>query len=123
MHIGVIGGLDRNAPHYDEAARAEGHSVEWHRGILAGRGGDSLSAIVERSELIVIITEVNSHAGVLRARKEARQYGKQCVLLRKLGAARFKALLDEYGKGTRSAFGIIGSSQAQSFRPELRRSA
>jgi hypothetical protein len=123
MHIGVIGGLDRNAPHYAEAARAEGHSVEWHRGILAGRGGEALSALVERSDLIVIITEVNSHAGVLAARKLARQFGKQSVLLRKLGAARFKALLDEYGKGTRSPFAIIGSSQEQSLRSDWRRSA
>ena len=123
MRIGVIGGLDRNAPHYDEAARSEGHRVEWHPGILAGRGGESLSAIVERSDLIVIITEVNSHAGVLAARKAARHYGKQCVLLRKLGAARFKALLDEYANGRRSVFGIIGSSQEQSWHSDLRRSA
>ena len=64
MRIGVIGGLDRNAPHYDEAARSEGHRVEWHPGILAGRGGESLSAIVERSDLIVIITEVNRSMNV-----------------------------------------------------------
>lgn len=122
MHIGLIGGLDRNAPHYEEQARSRGHSVEWHSGIVAGRGSDALAAIVERSDLVVIVTEVNSHAGVLGARRLAKERGKQCVLMRKMGAARFRALLDEYGSGVTSVFKIVGSSQ-EPYRPELRRGA
>jgi hypothetical protein len=122
MHIGLVGGLDRNAPHYEAEAKKLGHSVEWHRGILAGRGGDSLAALVERADLVVVVTEVNSHAGVIQARKLSRARGRACVLVRKMGAARFRAVLDEFGRGVTSAFEIAGSSQDQR-DPELRRSA
>jgi hypothetical protein len=103
MQIGLIGGLDRNAPHYEEIARAQGHSVEWHSGILAGRGGETLAAIVERSDVVVVVTDVNSHGGVFRARRLAKNRGRHCVLVRKMGAGRFKALLSEYGQGVEHA--------------------
>jgi hypothetical protein len=97
MHIGLVGGIDRNAPLYGELARECGHSVECHTGVLAGRGSDSLAALVERSDLVVVITDVNSHAGVLGARRLSRARGRRCVLVRKMGTSRFRTLLDELG--------------------------
>ena len=123
MHIGLIGGLDRNAPHYEELARSRGHSVEWHSGILAGRGGETLAAIVERSDVVVVVTDVNSHGGVFRARRLARNRGRHCVLVRKMGAGRFKALLEEYGQGVEAALknAAPASAPASSRRHEPRR--
>jgi hypothetical protein len=95
MHIGLVGGIDRNAPLYGELARDCGHSVECHTGVLAGRGGDSLAALVERADVVVVITDVNSHAGVLGARRLSRARGRRCVLVRRMGTSRFRALLGE----------------------------
>lgn len=97
MHIGLIGGLDRNAPHYLALAESQGHTVECHPGILAGRGGETLSAIVERADVIVVVTDVNSHAGVFRARRLSKNRGRRCVLVRRMGASKFRALLGELG--------------------------
>jgi hypothetical protein len=95
MHIGLVGGIDRNAPLYGELARDSGHSVECHTGVLAGRGSDSLAALVERADVVVVITDVNSHAGVLGARRLSRARGRRCVLVRRMGTSRFRALLGE----------------------------
>jgi len=95
MHIGLIGGVDRSAHHYSEMAKAEGHTVECHTGHLAGRGSDSLASLVARSDLIIVITDVNSHGGMWSARKLARSRGRRCVLVRRMGISRFRELLGE----------------------------
>jgi len=95
MHIGLVGGIDRNARLYQDLARACGHSVECHTGILAGRGHESLAALVERSDVVVVVTDVNSHAGVIGARRLSRARGCRCVLVRRMGTSRFRTLLGE----------------------------
>src|SRR5262245_53097806 len=93
MHIGLVGGIDRNARRYTEMAEAEGHTVECHTGHLAGRGSDSLASLVQRADLGVVITDVNSHAGMWGARRLAKARGRRCVLVRRMGAVRFRELL------------------------------
>lgn len=95
MHIGLVGGIDRNAPFYGELARECGHSVECHTGHLAGRGSESLLALIDRSDVVVVVTEVNSHGGVLGARRLSKARGRPCLLVRKMGTARFRRLLGE----------------------------
>ena len=95
MHIGLIGGLDREAHRYTEVAEAEGHTIECHRGDTAGRGGDTLATLVLRSDVVVVVTDVNSHAGMWSARRLARRYNRPCVLVRRMGVSRFRALLAE----------------------------
>ena len=99
MHIGLIGGIERGNHHYESLAAAGGHTVEIHSGHLAGRGVDTLAAIVERSDLIVVITDVNSHGGMWSARRMARARGRRCVLVRRMGPSRFRALLGELEEG------------------------
>ena len=95
MHIGLIGGIERGTHHYESLAAAGGHTVEVHSGHLAGRGVDTLAAIVDRADLIVVITDVNSHGGMWSARRLARARGRRCVLVRRMGPSRFRALLGE----------------------------
>ncbi|HEY3494873.1 MAG TPA: DUF2325 domain-containing protein [Polyangiaceae bacterium] len=109
MHIGLVGGIDRNAHHYSEMAEAEGHTVECHTGHLAGRGSDALASLVERSDLVVVITDVNSHAGMWGARRLAKARGRRCVLVRKMGAARFRQLLSGLDSGLEA--GAEGSAE------------
>ena len=95
MHIGIIGGVERGEQRYAAAAATQGHSFEFHGGDMAGRGSDSLEALVERSDLVICVTDVNSHAAVLGARRHARSLGRRCVLTRRLGLSRFRSLLAE----------------------------
>jgi len=50
MHIGIVGGVERGEQRYAAAAASRGHSFEFHGGDMAGRGSDSLEALVERSD-------------------------------------------------------------------------
>jgi len=97
MHIGLIGGIERGAHHYEALAADAGHTVEIHSGHLAGRGMDTLAAIVERADVIVVITDVNSHGGMWSARRLAKARNRPCVLVRRLGVSRFRSLLAELG--------------------------
>lgn len=95
MHIGLVGGVERGERRYAALAEAGGHSFEVHSGDMAGRGGDVLEALVERSDIVIVITDVNSHAAVLAARRHARTFGRRCLLVRRFGFSRFRSLLLE----------------------------
>ena len=95
MHIGLVGGLDRSEAQYRQLAERAGHSIEWHTGDLAGRGAGTLEALIERSDLVIVVTAVNSHGAVWRARKLAKLRNKRLLLLARCGVSRFGALLSE----------------------------
>jgi hypothetical protein len=110
MHIGLIGGVERGAHHYEALAAAEGHTVEIHSGHLAGRGVDTLEALVDRADVVVVITDVNSHGGMWSARRLAKARGRHCVLVRRLGISRFRSLLHELGGRGHAATGAEARS-------------
>jgi hypothetical protein len=69
MRIGWIGGVERYEVQLERLAKAAGHELEYHRGDVRGRGAQTLEGLVERCQLIVIVTETNSHGAVQLARK------------------------------------------------------
>jgi len=94
MRIGIIGGLDRNAPDLASLVRAAGHELASHNGVLAGKASSaSLSTIVRRSDIVFIITDVNSHNAVRKARKVAKLHHRAVRIVRRLGVAEFSAYL------------------------------
>lgn len=93
--IGIVGGVERSFRLLDVAAHERGHSLELHDGHMNGTGDRSLAKLVSRSDLVVVTTDVNSHAAVRRARELARLYQRPCVLVRRLGPKRLVTLLDE----------------------------
>ncbi len=95
MHIGLVGGVERGERRYSALAAEEGHSFEVHSGDMAGRGGATLESLVERSDLVIVVTDVNSHAAVLAARRLARVLGRRCLLVRRFGFSRFRAVLGD----------------------------
>jgi hypothetical protein len=96
MRIGVIVGLDRNVPALHSLAREAGHEVRFHTGVMAGpASAAALRALVARSELVVIVTDINSHNAVRTARREARLLGRPLRIVRKMGHTHFAALLHE----------------------------
>jgi len=97
LHIGVVGGLDRNAPLFERIAREAGHTFELHTGRVNGRGVHALEALIERADLLIIITDVNSHTGVQLARRLSVERGRTHLILRRCGASRFAELIDSLG--------------------------
>src|SRR5688572_31330182 len=65
MRIGIVGGLERAQPLYERVAIAAGHTLEYHPGHTGSRGGTAaLESLVRRVDLLLIITDVNSHRAV-----------------------------------------------------------
>ncbi len=93
MRIGLIGGVQRMEPHYERLAKAAGHEVVFHDGHLRGGGGGALTEFIDRCDVVVVLTDVNSHAAVQVARRHLRDHGRTPLLVRKFGLSRFGALL------------------------------
>jgi predicted dehydrogenase len=98
MKIVWVGGLDRNERSYEVAARAAGHELRFHCGDVRGRGAEELRGLVKRCDLVVVVTSVNSHGGVLYAKKLARQAGKHVVISRSGSASMLESLLADLAR-------------------------
>jgi hypothetical protein len=90
MRVGIIGGVERNFDRYEEVAKAVGCDVEFHAGHMRGRGTETLETLIERCDLIVIVTEINSHTAVRMAQKLSRKRGRRVLIARKFGISAFE---------------------------------
>jgi hypothetical protein len=99
MRIAVIGGLDRHVQALARQAEVAGHVAEFHHGRVGGRHAEDLEAIVERCDVVVIVTAVNSHGAVSIAKKAARRTGRAAVIARTCGPSRFGLLLSAIARG------------------------
>ncbi len=93
MIIGFVGGVERAEPHYARVAQAYGHDVLFHDGKMRDRGGTALGGMLDRCDLVIVVTDVNSHGAVQFARRHLRGRGKSPILVRRLGLTRFADLL------------------------------
>jgi hypothetical protein len=94
VKIGIVGGVDRSAPALQEMAETQGHALEFHTGVMSsGSAAASLRALIGRVELVVIVTDVNSHNAVRAARREARILGRPVRIVRRMGTAQLAVLL------------------------------
>lgn len=96
MHIVIVGGREKNEVDLSQIATSHGHTIECHDGKVGGRGIDSIRAAVARASIVVIVTEVNSHGGVLAAKKEAARLGKPKMVVNKFSSARLRGLLSAF---------------------------
>ncbi len=92
--IAIVGGLQRQERELARLAEAAGYELLVHSGEMGGRGAAGLRALVAQSDIVVIITGVNSHTAVQLAKKLSRQLGRTSVVHQRFSAARFRALLD-----------------------------
>lgn len=100
MFIGIVGGMDRQAAKLVDIGRSAGCEVECHTGHLNGSatvGG--LRTLIERSDLVVIVTDLNSHNAVRLARRLASRAHRPAKLVRRMGASQFAALVQEWQRG------------------------
>jgi hypothetical protein len=83
LRIGWVGGLDRSRALFAEVAERAGHTLEMHEGHVGGRGNLLLEGLVARCDVLVVVTELNSHGGVIHAKTMARRAGRRLVIVRK----------------------------------------
>lgn len=95
MRIGWVGGRERNETQLERIAERNGHQLEFHSGHVGGRGASDLRALVERSDFVIIVTDVNSHGAVILAKKLAQRVGRVSLVTRRCGSSRFQALAEE----------------------------
>jgi hypothetical protein len=95
MKIALVGGLVRREGELAKLAAGAGHQLEWHCGDVGGRGAESLKAVIERSDVVVLLTEINSHGSMYLAKRVAQKLGREALVLRKCGPAKFQALLEQ----------------------------
>jgi hypothetical protein len=99
MRIAVVGGLDRHVQGLAKLAAEAGHRAEFHHGRVGGRHAQDLEAIVERSDVVVIVTAVNSHGAVAIAKKAAKKTGCAAFIARTCGPSRFEQILSDLSRG------------------------
>ena len=92
MRIGIVGGAERTADRLSAAATAAGHQLEFHDGHMRGTASERLRAMIERADVVVIVTEINSHGAVLQARELARRAHRPIRLVRRFGTSQLRAL-------------------------------
>jgi Uncharacterized protein conserved in bacteria (DUF2325) len=69
--------------------------------MMTGPRAVSLEKLIDSCDVVVIVTQINSHGAVLAARKHMRRRGRLPLIVRKCGVSRFAQLLDamrEQGK-------------------------
>jgi hypothetical protein len=93
LRIGMIGGVERSEGLFQQAAHAAGYDLEVHSGHTAGRGAQTLASLVNRVDLVVIVTDVNSHNAVVAARKAAVSRGVKHLLVRRCSPSRLIDLI------------------------------
>ena len=110
MRIAWIGGLDRNEAQLKRMAAQAGHRLDFHKGDTKGRGADELRSVVERADLVIVLTDVNSHGGVQLARRICQRLGRAALIVRRCGAAQFQNLLDALAvRGERDLVSALAS--------------
>ena len=92
MRIGIVGGVERLHDRLSAAASSAGHELEFHDGHMRGTATERLRALIDRSDVVVIVTEINSHGAVLRARSLARRAQRPVRLVRRFGTSQLRAI-------------------------------
>ncbi len=93
MRIGIVGGVGRAGAVLSRIAAAAGHELLLHDGAMSSCGSRALARLVDGADLVVVLTDVNSHGAVRHARQLLRERGRTPVLLRRCGSVRFAELL------------------------------
>jgi hypothetical protein len=93
MRIAIIGGLERHEAEIERRAGAQGHALEFHRGRVGGRHAGELEAMVQRCDLAIIVTQVNSHGAMYIAKRAASRCGRRALIVRTCSPSSFSTLL------------------------------
>ena len=80
-------------PAFIRLAEQYGHEMVFHSGHVKSNTPRTIEHLVDRCQIVIITTDVNSHGAVLLARKSMREHGRTPLIVRRLGLSRFEELL------------------------------
>lgn len=92
--LGVVGGVERAFRHLLDRSLSRDVRVEFHAGHMNGSGERELSSLVQRCDVVIVVTGVNSHNAVRRTRDLTRLYQRPCFIVRRLGTQLFSEIMD-----------------------------
>lgn len=95
MRIALVGGVERNEQVLSRIAEESGHFLEYHGGHMKGRGVAEIDRLVERADLVIVVTDVNSHTAVMMARRSARRLSREVRLMKNCNPTKFRAVVAE----------------------------
>lgn len=93
--VAFVGGIDRIERQIVGFGAALGIDVEVHNGRTSGNRAARLAALVQRNDLVVVVTGTNSHNAVHIVKREAARVGTVVKIVTFCGAAAARALLTE----------------------------
>ncbi len=93
--VAFVGGHDRIEREIVSFAARLGIEVEMHNGHTRGNGATRLAALIQRTDVVVIVTGTNSHNAVHIAKREAAKTGARVCILKSCGTGTARALLTE----------------------------
>jgi hypothetical protein len=103
MRISLIGGVERNEQNLEQIARSLGHTLDFHGGHMKGRGVDDMHRQIERADVVIVATNVNSHGAMHMARKLAKKFNLPFIMATSCNPTRFRELLGSLGTQTARA--------------------
>jgi hypothetical protein len=92
MRIGIIGTLDGDERLYGRLADRVGHEALFHDGKLRGHAPDELPNLVDRSDVVVLLSPRSVAAQL--ARRRLKQRGLSPLVLPRCSLAQFTGLLE-----------------------------
>jgi hypothetical protein len=96
VRIAVIGGLERHEAEIARRAFTLGHTIEFHRGRVGGRHAGELDSVIQRCELAIIVTRVNSHGAMYIAKRAASRHERPALLARTCTPSSFSTIMESF---------------------------
>lgn len=94
MRVAIVGGHERGERNLVRVAESLGHELEFHPGHVAGRGSDEIRSLVGRADVVVVVTDINSHGAVKVARTAGQKLGRQVILTKRMGLRDLARMLE-----------------------------
>jgi hypothetical protein len=98
MKIAIIGGRRKNLTQFCKIAEDNGHELQSNE--LVGHSTPEVRRLVARADLVVILTDINSHNAMLAAKTCAKTLGRPTLIVKQMGATRFRVLLQAIARRT-----------------------
>jgi|SRR5580658_10911653 uncharacterized protein DUF2325 len=98
VRVGFVGGHDRVEREIVSLGAWLGVEVEVHNGRTGGNGKERLVALVQRADVVVIVTGTNSHNAVHIAKRAAAKSGTRIQILKACGVDTARLLLTQIAR-------------------------
>jgi hypothetical protein len=95
LRVAFVGGVECVDRQLIALGDELGIDVEVHHGHMKGQSKQRLVSLIARTNILVLVTGVNSHGAVSIAKREAARSGAEVRILKFCGSSRARALLSE----------------------------